>query len=68
MADAPSDKLETTAAPAQGEKTIAEHETLKYSLLGPSLTKSGQDNVDQNKASLQHFQLDRGTDTLRSRR
>jgi DNA polymerase kappa len=55
MADAPSDKLETTAAPAREEKTIAEHETLKYSLLGPSLTKSGQDNVDQNKASLLPF-------------
>ncbi|PMD12556.1 impB/mucB/samB family protein [Hyaloscypha hepaticicola] len=40
-----------TAAPNREEKTIAEHETLKYSLLGPSLTKSGQDNVDQNKVS-----------------
>jgi DNA polymerase kappa len=28
----------------------SEHDTLKYSLLGPSLTKSGQDNVDQQKA------------------
>ena len=55
MADAPSDKLETTAAPAREGKTIAEHETLKYSLLGPSLTKSGQDNVDQNKAGLKYF-------------
>ncbi|KAG9238039.1 DNA-directed polymeras-like protein kappa [Amylocarpus encephaloides] len=27
------------------------HDTLKYSLLGPSLTKSGQDNVDQTKVS-----------------
>lgn len=26
--------------------------TLKYSLLGPSLTKAGQDSVDQNKVSL----------------
>lgn len=25
------------------------HDTLKYSLLGPSLTKSGQDSVDQKK-------------------
>lgn len=30
---------------------IDEHNTLKYSLLGPSLTKSGQDNVDQQKVS-----------------
>ncbi|KFY95723.1 hypothetical protein V498_03165 [Pseudogymnoascus sp. VKM F-4517 (FW-2822)] len=27
------------------------HDTLKYSLLGPSLTKSGQDSVDQRKVS-----------------
>lgn len=25
------------------------HESLKYSLLGPSLLKSGQENVDQTK-------------------
>lgn len=25
------------------------HESLKYSLLGPSLLKSGQDDVDQNE-------------------
>ncbi len=25
------------------------HETLKYSLLGPSLLKAGQDSVDQTK-------------------
>ncbi|KAK8075535.1 hypothetical protein PG997_010198 [Apiospora hydei] len=30
---------------------IAEHGTLKYSLLGPSLTKAGQDSVDQSKVS-----------------
>ena len=29
-----------------------EFKTLKYSLLGPSLTKAGQDSVDQNKVSL----------------
>jgi DNA polymerase kappa len=28
-----------------------EHRTLKYSLLGPSLTKAGQDDVDQKKVS-----------------
>lgn len=27
----------------------AHHDTLKYSLLGPSLMKSGQDTVDQQK-------------------
>jgi len=30
---------------------INEHDTLKYHLLGPSLTKAGQDSVDQQKAS-----------------
>lgn len=29
----------------------AHHDTLKYSLLGPSLMKSGQDAVDQQKVS-----------------
>ncbi|KAK8196134.1 hypothetical protein M8818_007287 [Zalaria obscura] len=29
----------------------SQHHTLKYHLLGPSLTKSGQDEVDQNKVS-----------------
>jgi len=28
---------------------LDEHETLKYHLLGPSLTKAGQDTVDQSK-------------------
>lgn len=28
---------------------IDEHDTLKYHLLGPSLTKAGQDSVDQAK-------------------
>jgi hypothetical protein len=27
------------------------HDTLKYHLLGPSLTKAGQDSVDQQKVS-----------------
>ncbi len=29
--------------------SLPEHSSLKYSLLGPSLTKSGQDSVDQAK-------------------
>ena len=32
-------------------KVVAEHDTLKYHLLGPSLTKAGQDAVDQQKVS-----------------
>lgn len=30
---------------------VLDHETLKYHLLGPSLTKAGQDSVDQKKVS-----------------
>ncbi|KAI4240910.1 MAG: hypothetical protein LQ352_007545 [Teloschistes flavicans] len=33
------------------EVAVAEHDTLKYHLLGPSLTKAGQDSVDQQKVS-----------------
>ncbi|KAF7956021.1 hypothetical protein EAE96_004942 [Botrytis aclada] len=33
------------------ERDENEHKSLKYSLLGPSLTKSGQDYVDQSKVS-----------------
>lgn len=29
-----------------------EHKSLKYSLLGPSLLKAGQDAVDQRKVSI----------------
>ena len=29
-----------------------EHESLKYHLLGPSLTKAGQDKVDQQKVCM----------------
>lgn len=32
---------------------VNEHDTLKYHLLGPSLTKAGQDAVDQQKVDLQ---------------
>ncbi|PMD33631.1 DNA-directed polymeras-like protein kappa [Hyaloscypha variabilis F] len=61
MASAPSAKLEMTAQSAPEEKTAAEHETLKYSLLGPSLTKSGQDNVDQQKVSEVIYNASKGS-------
>ncbi|KAI1264877.1 hypothetical protein F5Y18DRAFT_69826 [Xylariaceae sp. FL1019] len=31
--------------------SLGDHDTLKYHLLGPSLTKAGQDSVDQSKVS-----------------
>ncbi|PBP27544.1 impB/mucB/samB family protein [Diplocarpon rosae] len=40
-----------TIEPPVEPELVKEHNTLKYSLLGPSLTKSGQDNVDQQKVS-----------------
>ncbi|KAL8752163.1 MAG: hypothetical protein Q9184_005822, partial [Pyrenodesmia sp. 2 TL-2023] len=36
---------------ANAEVAVAEHDTLKYRLLGPSLTQPGQDTVDQRKVS-----------------
>ncbi|KAL5327848.1 hypothetical protein ACEPPN_005554 [Leptodophora sp. 'Broadleaf-Isolate-01'] len=36
-----------TTEPPVEPKLVKEHDTLKYSLLGPSLTKSGQDNVSE---------------------
>ncbi|PVH94946.1 DNA polymerase kappa [Periconia macrospinosa] len=41
-----------TADRPQASRTPSdEHDTLKYHLLGPSLTKAGQDTVDQQKVS-----------------
>jgi hypothetical protein len=40
-----------TAESSVAERIVNEHDSLKYSLLGPSLTKSGQDNVDQSKVN-----------------
>jgi DNA polymerase kappa len=40
----PAEKDESNGSAA------SEHASLKYSLLGPSLTKAGQDSVDQSKA------------------
>jgi DNA polymerase kappa len=37
--------------------SLSEHTSLKYSLLGPSLTKSGQDSVDQAKVRTLRVQI-----------
>ena len=39
------------AGDTSGPPDASQHHSLKYSLLGPSLTKSGQDGVDQKKVS-----------------
>lgn len=44
--DAEAEAQDTRAAPPPLDP---QHATLKYSLLGPSLTKAGQDSVDQSK-------------------
>ncbi|KAM7191115.1 DNA/RNA polymerase [Naviculisporaceae sp. PSN 640] len=43
--------VESTEAMDGDESADASHASLKYSLLGPSLTKAGQDSVDQSKVS-----------------
>jgi DNA polymerase kappa len=35
-----------------------DYETLKYQLLGPSLTKAGQDAVDQQKVTFAKIELE----------
>jgi DNA polymerase kappa len=39
----------------------SQHHTLKYQLLGPSLTKSGQDHVDQKKVSEIIYEASKGS-------
>ncbi|KAH7327352.1 DNA-directed polymerase-like protein kappa [Rhexocercosporidium sp. MPI-PUGE-AT-0058] len=50
-----------TTEPLIEPKLVKEHDTLKYSLLGPSLTKSGQDNVDQQKVSEVIYNASKGS-------
>ena len=38
-----------------------EHDSLKYHLLGPSLTKAGQDTVDQTKVSEVIYNASKGS-------
>ncbi|OAG10575.1 DNA/RNA polymerase [Paraphaeosphaeria sporulosa] len=46
--EAPND---SPTRPQPSRTPSDEHDTLKYHLLGPSLTKAGQDSVDQQKVS-----------------
>ncbi|KAJ9657675.1 hypothetical protein H2201_008081 [Coniosporium apollinis] len=54
--DAP-DGPEDSSAPPEA----SQHHTLKYHLLGPSLTKAGQDTVDQRKVSEVIFEASKGS-------
>ncbi|CAK1354324.1 DNA polymerase kappa [Cercospora beticola] len=54
MDDDPASALTVVTVPEDSHDqppTSSEHTSLKYHLLGPSLTKSGQDGVDQKKVS-----------------
>jgi DNA polymerase kappa len=44
-------KGEVPKGNANGDQSPDSEQTLKYHLLGPSLTKAGQDSVDQQKVS-----------------
>ncbi|KAH9868310.1 hypothetical protein J1614_007382 [Plenodomus biglobosus] len=49
--DAPHNIQDTPERPQPAQTTPSDHDSLKYHLLGPSLTKAGQDSVDQQKVS-----------------
>lgn len=48
-----AEKDEVPAVADLRPQEAASHDSLKYSLLGPSLTKAGQDSVDQQKVRTQ---------------
>ncbi|KAI1341198.1 impB/mucB/samB family protein [Xylariaceae sp. FL0016] len=50
MTDVPDEPTNDDLTALQAD-LVKEHESLKYHLLGPSLTKAGQDSVDQSKVS-----------------
>jgi DNA polymerase kappa len=54
-----ADSLAARPQPARTAST--EHDSLKYHLLGPSLTKAGQDTVDQHKVSEVIYNASKGS-------
>lgn len=72
MADANAKAEEISTAPDERNDAItskaaddlpqaSQHHSLKYHLLGPSLTKSGQDGVDQKKVSEVIYEASKGS-------
>lgn len=60
--DSPQQRESPPAARPEPSRTPSnEHDTLKYQLLGPSLTKAGQDAVDQAKVSEIIFNASKGS-------
>ncbi|KAF1913662.1 hypothetical protein BDU57DRAFT_520615 [Ampelomyces quisqualis] len=50
-----------TPRPQPARAASTEHDSLKYHLLGPSLTKAGQDTVDQQKVSEVIYNASKGS-------
>ena len=53
--DGSDDKSNGPDKSASIEEGLDQHDSLKYHLLGPSLTKAGQDSVDQRKVLEQTY-------------
>jgi DNA polymerase kappa len=51
----------TVSKPQDAEPPQSQHHTLRHHLLGPSLTKAGQDGVDQRKVSEIIYEASRGS-------
>ena len=51
IANNPSDATDLNDIVHHPNATSDGHDSLRYHLLGPSLTKAGQDTVDQQKVS-----------------
>jgi DNA polymerase kappa len=52
---------EPHSRPPPPARTPSDHDSLKYHLLGPSLTKAGQDSVDQQKVSEVIYNASKGS-------
>ncbi|KAF2823286.1 DNA-directed polymeras-like protein kappa [Ophiobolus disseminans] len=62
MSEAPNAPSEASAPrPHPARTTSNEHGSLKYHLLGPSLTKAGQDTVDQQRVSEVIYNASKGS-------
>lgn len=51
--EATEEKKDATESAETSINEPKEHGSLKYQLLGPSLTKAGQDEVDQRKVGVE---------------
>ncbi|KAF1841716.1 DNA-directed polymeras-like protein kappa [Cucurbitaria berberidis CBS 394.84] len=59
--DAAQNPQQTSDRPRPLRTPSNEHDSLKYHLLGPSLTKAGQDTVDQHKVSEVIYNASKGS-------